>query len=160
MENARINAFATQLQIVQYRVNYFYAKGAVSYQNFGIEIGTSNEHYNQMVTAMQSVYNLSEEQAKTKLQNYKYFPKEELEKIGAEDVEIPIIINFTTRDVIGITGVKKNNVICYRLEELGESYNVEYIEPENTMPAFSLRKTIQGLNGTIYIDNITTNKKK
>ncbi len=157
MENARINAFATQLQIVQYRVNYFYAKGAVSYQNFGIEIGTSNEYYNQMVTAMQSVYNLSEEQAKTKLQNYKYFPKEELEKIGAEDVEIPIIINFTTRDVIGITGVKKNNVICYRLEELGESYNVEYIEPESTMPAFSLRKTIQGLNGTIYIDNITYN---
>ena len=146
MENARVNAFATQLQIVQYRVNYYYAKGEDAYKDFGTNITP------EIQTKIENGVGLNS------LEGYKYYDKDGLKALGVEDVDIPIIINFSTRDVIGINGVKKNGNMCYRLEELGESYNVEYVGPTNdAAPTFVVGKTINGLNATINISNITYN---
>lgn len=157
IENAKINQFATKLQIVQYRVNYYYAKGQDSYKDFGTNI---EDLADALKTKIQNAINSVEEFTGSTLEiaDYKYYDEEKLKELGIEEISIPIIINFKTRNVIGINGVKKNGVMCYSLEELGESYNIKYEGPtDNSEPTFSLEKKINGLNATINISNITYN---
>ena len=148
IRETKVNEFVGKLQIIQYKVNNLYEKGEDAYNNLGIEINSSTENYSQIITALNEVHGTSD------TTGYKYFSKENLNTIGIEDVDIPVIINFSTRDVIGIEGVKKRGTFYYRLQELKEGYNVEYTEPEIVSPEFSITKKINGLNGTISIVNL------
>ena len=152
MEDAKVNEFATQLQIVQYRVNYYYAKGQDVYKDFGTSIVETTE---ELQTKIQNAINAVGLDSSA---GYKYYDEDDLKELGVEEVNIPIIINFQTRDVIGINGVKKDGIMHYRLEELGKSYNIKYEGPtDNAEPTFSLEKKVNGLNATLTISDITYN---
>lgn len=82
---------------------------------------------------------------------FKYFSKENLKKQLELDIDDEIIVNFSTREVISLTGVRYKGKIYYTQYKLPKGQQlIQYTEQENELD-FTYSKNNQGLNSTIKV---------
>ena len=84
-------------------------------------------------------------------EGFRYFTKNDLEKIGASGIDREVIINFTTREVVDLNGVKADGSYIYRMENWNK---VEYQNPNTSAPEFSVSKKVYGITAQIQVSNI------
>lgn len=159
LEETRVVAFVGEMRIIQSRVDYIYEKIKIgegdSYLNVGTPVTSDLANFTQIQKVIDAVNANCETTGEPKktATDFQYFTVEQLKEIGIEDVEQDVLIQFATRDVISITGVKKDNVMYYRLIDLGESTYIEY-QVSTQKPTFTTKTKINELNATIVIENI------
>ena len=159
LEETRVVAFVGEMRIIQSRVDYIYEKIKIgegdSYLNVGTPVTSDLANFTQIQAVIDAVNANCETTGEPKktATDFQYFTAEQLKEIGIEDVEQDVLIQFATRDVISITGVKKDNVMYYRLIDLGESTYIEY-QVSTQKPTFTTKTKTNGLNATIVIENI------
>ena len=85
------------------------------------------------------------------MEGFRYFTKNDLEKIGASGIDREVIINFTTREVVDLNGVKADGSYIYRMENWNK---VEYQNPNTSAPEFSVSKKVYGITAQIQVSNI------
>lgn len=159
LEETRVVAFVGEMRIIQSRVDYIYEKIKIgegdSYLNVGTPVTSDLANFTQIQAVIDAVNANCETTGEPKktATDFQYFTAEQLKEIGIEDVEQDVLIQFATRDVISITGVKKDNVMYYRLIDLGESTYIEY-QVSTQKPTFTTKIKTNELNATIVIENI------
>ena len=159
LEETRVVAFVGEMRIIQSRVDYIYEKIKIgegdSYLNVGTPVTSDLANFTQIQKVIDAVNANCETTGEPKktATDFQYFTAEQLKEIGIEDVEQDVLIQFATRDVISITGVKKDNVMYYRLIDLGESTYIEY-QVSTQKPTFTTKTKTNELNATIVIENI------
>ena len=159
LEETRVVAFVGEMRIIQSRVDYIYEKIKIgegdSYLNVGTPVTSDLANFTQIQAVIDAVNANCETTGEPKktATDFQYFTAEQLKEIGIEDVEQDVLIQFATRDVISITGVKKDNVMYYRLIDLGESTYIEY-QVSTQKPTFTTKTKTNELNATIVIENI------
>ena len=159
LEETRVVAFVGEMRIIQSRVDYIYEKIKIgegdSYLNVGTPVTSDLANFTQIQKVIDAVNANCETTGEPKktATDFQYFTVEQLKEIGIEDVEQDVLIQFATRDVISITGVKKDNVMYYRLIDLGESTYIEY-QVSTQKPTFTTKTKTNELNATIVIENI------
>lgn len=159
LEETRVVAFVGEMRIIQSRVDYIYEKIKIgegdSYLNVGTPVTSDLANFTQIQKVIDAVNANCETTGEPKktATDFQYFTAEQLKEIGIEDVEQDVLIQFATRDVISITGVKKDNVMYYRLIDLGESTYIEY-QVSTQKPTFTTKTKTNELNVTIVIENI------
>lgn len=82
---------------------------------------------------------------------FRYFEKQDLEEIGVDGIDRQVIINFSTREVVDINGIKLDGIYIYRMEKWNP---VEYQNQNTEAPTFNLSKKVYGLNATIEVTDI------
>lgn len=137
LEETRKTAFISELEIIQAKVNTIYEKRKTSPEELA--------YYN---NTGQDITNVSEEKLNNALgQNskdgFRYFNSEDLKKLGLDNINQEIIINYNTREVISLTGVKVKEQTYYKLKDIPgyTAYNVEYIDKTISNPSFKVEKT-------------------
>ena len=159
LEETRVVAFVGEMRIIQSRVDYIYEKIKIgegdSYLNVGTPVTSDLANFTQIQKVIDAVNANCETTGEPKktATDFQYFTAEQLKEIGIEDVEQDVLIQFATRDVISITGVKKDNVMYYRLIDLGESTYIEY-QVSTQKPTFTTKTKTNELNVTRVIENI------
>lgn len=86
---------------------------------------------------------------------FRYFIKQDLEQIGVNGINRQIIINFTTREVLDINGLKTDEGYIYRMENWNP---VDYQNQNTEAPTFELSKMNYGLTSVIEVKNIEYKK--
>lgn len=135
IQNSKVMAFQTEMQIVQAKVNVIAEKiqtGDTYYNTVGKDITTlSGNMQNKITTALQG----------ESKDGFKYFDKEELKKIEIDGIKQRVLINFAKREVVSINGVKKEGVIYYRDDEAlaNKKYNVSYTDKNTQAPTFAIQ---------------------
>mgnify|MGYP005773878367 FL=1 len=159
LEETRVVAFVSEMRIIQSRVDYIYEKIKIGegdqYLNVGTPVTSELANFAQIQTVIDVVNANCETTGEPKktATDFQYFSVEQLKEIGIEDVEQEVIIHFATRDVISLTGVKKDNTMYYRLFDLGEGSYIEY-QVSTEKPKFTTITKTTGLRATISIENI------
>lgn len=86
-------------------------------------------------------------------ENYLYFDKDALEGIlGIKKLDQEILINFSTREVISLKGIKVDNQIYYRQYDLpyGDKI-IEYADTENNKLSIEIKKKMYGLTAKLIV---------
>ena len=135
MDNTKVTAFQSEMQIIQARVDIAYQEiksGDTYYDNVGKEISSLSPSLQASIrTALQGESS----------SGFKYFDKEELKKINVEGTKQQVVIHFGKREVVSITGVRKKGNIYYRDDEnLNNSrYQVDYQNKNLKGPTFEAK---------------------
>ncbi len=71
------------------------------------------------------------------------FHGKDLKLLDLDNISQEVIINYDTREVISLTGIKINEVMYYKLKDIPGyvGYNVEYTDVNNQAPTFELEIT-------------------
>ena len=123
LRTAQKNAFISEMEMVQAKVNVIYEKMQNNTQDI--------EYYNSLG---QDVSVLGEETlikilGDSSRDGFKYFSKEDLKNLELEDINQEVIINFSTREVISTRGIKIGGVMYYKLSNIPnyKGHNIDYI---------------------------------
>ena len=122
-----------QMKVMQSEVNSWYENqkdGDKTEWNKGLLLSSSGKE-TQCITAYNSAKdnNLNGSDI-GKIADFKYFSKEIIKNdLDIEGIDYDFMINLTTRCVILVDGIEKDEKIYYSLGEIsGEQYNVDYTE--------------------------------
>ena len=143
-KDAKVQKFIAEMQLVQAKVE----------ELASIEEEFDDEKYSP--TQYSSIINAaSQEVVDTDVENYKYFSKESLKAQLDIDVDSDVLINFTTREVISIDGVKYKGQIYYTIYKLSEGQkvlqNTENIRSISGFTENSITTEYYGLNCELTI---------
>lgn len=146
---SKVNAFVTEMQLIQSKVDEIKnTKTIDELLQLGTEVNSSNA-----INEAFSNNEISSNDAST----YRYFTKEMLlEVFDIEDAYDDIMINFTTREVVSVRGIEYEGNQYYTQYKLpnGQTIINNSISTSRDL-TFALRTSINGLNCTITIDNIS-----
>lgn len=123
IDSSKVTTFIARLKMMQAEVNVIYEKikaGDTSYLDYGASLGLlSQEKYDQIVN------NALKGRSEEELAKFKYYSSSELKKMGINDIDEEMLINFTTNEVVSVNGVKDRNGTYYKLSDFKqEGYNV------------------------------------
>ena len=108
-----IKKFNDELKIIQARVDILYEQiklGEKEEKNFG------GHSYEEMKGVMERTFNNLNDKTITK-EDYWYYTKQNLKKyLAIDDVNQSVLINWKTRDIISVEGIKIDGVRYYRYE--------------------------------------------
>lgn len=160
IDNTRREIALAKIQLIQEKVNIVSQKILNKDSSYvdddgNIIIGQNINNISDSETITQidniiTTLNISEEDA------YKYFDSTNMSQLGLEDLEDKILVNFNTREVILIEGIKYEDNIYYRLEDISDKvYNVAYENKNTTMPDFSVVTQYLANSCKIIIKDIT-----
>ena len=137
LEETRKTAFISELEIVQAKVNTIHEKMKTNTKDL--------EYYN---NTGQDITNVSGEKLTNVLggnskDGFRYFNSEDLKNLGLDNIKQEVIINYNTREVISLTGIKVKGQTYYKLKDIPgyTAYNVEYIDKTVSNPSFKIEKT-------------------
>lgn len=127
-------AFISEMEIIQSKVNNIYEKRKLSqedkkyYDNLGQEL------------SVLGVETLAKILGDSSPAGFKYFSKEDLKNLELENITQDVIINFDTREVISINGIKIDETMYYKLKDVPNytGYNVDYVEKNIQAPSFDV----------------------
>lgn len=127
-------AFISEMEIIQSKVNNIYEKRKLSqedkqyYDNLGQELS---------VLEAETLYKILGDSS---VDGFKYFSKEDLKNLELENITQGVIINFDTREVISVNGIKIDDTMYYKLKDIPNytGYNVEYVEKNTQAPSFDI----------------------
>lgn len=144
MESSRVTRFDSELRIIHTKVNE-----VVEAKHTQEEINSIGQDISELDSTIQTKISTALEGSSA--DGFKYFNKNDLETLGVADVDREVIINFTTKEVVDINGVKSEGNYIYRLKGWN---NVEYQNKNTEAPEFSLTKKVYGLNATVQVADI------
>ena len=126
IDSNKVMAFIQELKIVQSEVNVIVEKqkqGDTSYDAIGIEISRLDTE-----TMTKLVKGPLKGKTAEEIIDFKYYRVSDLQQMGIENVNQPVLINLKTREVISVNGIEDAGKMCYKLEDFpSESYNVQEI---------------------------------
>lgn len=153
LRTAQKNAFISEMEMVQAKVNVIYEKMQNNTQDI--------EYYNSLG---QDISVLGDETLIKILGNssrdgFKYFSKEDLKNLELEDINQEVIINFSTREVISTRGIKIGGVMYYKLSNIPnyKGHNIDYINKNTEAPTFEVEQTKLESGWKFTIKNIKYN---
>ena len=153
LRTAQKNAFISEMEMVQAKVNVIYEKMQNNTQDI--------EYYNSLG---QDVSVLGEETlikilGDSSRDGFKYFSKEDLKNLELEDINQEVIINFSTREVISTRGIKIGGVMYYKLSNIPnyKGHNIDYINKNTEAPTFEVEQTKLESGWKFTIKNIKYN---
>lgn len=151
-KNAKVVKFVEQMKFIQSKVDELVNKSPKEELiNMGEAI-TTDEQKN----ALSSAYK-NQEISNNDIAKYRYFSKEKiLEVFDTENIDDEIMINFETREVVSLYGIKYEEKIYYTQYKLPNGQNI--INNNNQAERalnFKLELSIDGLNSVVTISNIS-----
>lgn len=112
IELSQVATFTANMKIIQERVNVINEEielEVADYTDVGKDIDTLEQSLIQKVNIAANGIDLT---------GFKYFDENELEKILIESMDMQVLINFDTKQIISINGIEKNGNIYYTVEDL------------------------------------------
>lgn len=137
IENSSKVTFISKMEMIQAKVNSIYEERKANiekvnyYNTIGKELSEVDE------TKLNSAI------GETSRVGFRYFDSIELSKLGLDDISEEVLINYDTREVISLTGIKIDGVIYYKLKDIPyyKGYNVEYNDKNTIAPTFKVEQT-------------------
>jgi hypothetical protein len=144
IDKSRLTRFNAEMRIIHAKVNEIADQklSQEELENLGQLISTLNS------TLQTKIMNALEGQSAV---GFIYFNKTNLRNIGIDNIDRDVIINFTTREVVSLNGVKKDGTTIYRAEYL---YNVDYENANTQAPTYNIQKKMYGINAKIILTDI------
>lgn len=148
-------AFISEMEMIQAKVNTIYEKRKESTQQL--------QYYNEIGQDISKVEEskLTTVLGETPKEGFRYFSKKDLKTLELENINQEVIINYDTREVISLTGIKIKDMVYYKLKEIPnyEGYNVEYNNTNTQSPTFTVETTKIGeMEYRITLKNIVLGK--
>ena len=132
IDSNKVMAFIQELKIVQSEVNVIVEKqkqGDTSYDAIGIEVSRLDTE-----TMTKLVKGPLKGKTAEEIIDFKYYRVSDLQQMGIENVNQPVLINLKTREVISVNGIEDAGKMCYKLEDFpSESYNVQELKMIETI---------------------------
>lgn len=138
--DAKVENYITKLKVVQSKVdNLVEETDDVSSYEFipltTIEAIDANAFtiFTDVIANPQK-YNINSswnEESDKKIENYYYFDKDELEKLGLKNQDITVAINFETRNVIAKESLKLNGKVYHRQYDLSGGEKLDFTGEDN-----------------------------
>ena len=134
IQSARRTSVITELEMIQAKVDTIYEKRKINEEDIS--------YYNSLGQDISVV-----EQSKLDIvlegieqEGYRYFSKEDLNKLDLDNMQLDVIINFDTRDIASINAININNKSCYRLQDIPgyQTNKIEYINKNTEAPTFDV----------------------
>lgn len=153
-KNAQIAKFVAQMQLIQTKIDELVEENNT--ENIGETITTDETKKNIISRA----YVNEEVQSNTDeyKNKFRYISRENLElQLDIADIEDDVLVNFETREVISISGVEYDGRRYYTQYKLPNGQTLVYSEEITRNIAFGMDLSINGLNATVSINNISIN---
>jgi len=143
IEHTKMVSFVSSMQLIQKKVEKIVEEG--NYMGYGADLTTEQE------TELKNILEIED------VSNFKYFDSHSIkEQLGIENIEDEIVINFITREVISLLGFEYEGVMYYSQYNLpGGQKLVSFQDTSRTVSVGEITSTVEGLNGTITINNIS-----
>lgn len=159
LDTANKQAFISELQMIQAKVNTIYEKRKIS---------DSDKRYYDLIGRDVSYLNQTKLNAAlggTSREGFKYYMPEDLEKLDLSNITQAVLINYDTRQVISYEGLEINGKKYYKLEQLSDylGRNIIQDNPSNTeqIPSFTLESTkLETSKWKITIKNVKYSSDK
>lgn len=151
-KQARVVEYVQEMQLIQSKVDEIVVTSSKEdLLKLGTEV-TSNEQ----IDAIGSAYANGEVTSNDKT-TYRYLSKNDLNNIfSIDDSSDDVMINFATREVVSVNGVKYNEITYYTQYKLpGGQTIIINKEDNNREVSFKTELLIDGLNATVAITNIS-----
>lgn len=153
-KNTQVTKFVAQMQLIQTKIDELVEENNI--ENIGVEI-TTDEAKKSIIglayTNGEIQYNTEEYKNK-----FRYISRENLElQLDIADIEDDVLVNFETREVISISGVEYDGKRYYTQYKLPNGQTLVYSEGITRNIAFEIDLSINGLNSTVSISNISIN---
>lgn len=153
VNNAKKTAFISELEMVQAKVNTIYEKRKTStnetnyYNQLGIDATLLED--DEITTALGG----------TPKDGFRYFYASDLKAIGLDNINQQVLINYDTREVVSVTGIKIDGVMYYKLKDIPNysGYNVEYENTNTQAPTFTVEVTKSSSSYQVTLKNIVYN---
>lgn len=151
--HSQVNKFVTQMQLLQAKVDDLVdSKTTEELNNMGLQSVTTQEQINAITNAFKQ-----EEITTADTSKYKVFTSDKiLEILDVEYVENDIMVNFETREIVDAIGVEYEDTTYYTQYKLPGGQTI--INGGNSVSrdlSFNMETSIDGLNSTIIINNIS-----
>ena len=128
IKQAKLNAFTTELEVMQVKVNELYdeySSGNNEVLDYGKDLSLSGGQADKVLTS--SVSGITDNKA-----DYRYYDKTTIDALKLEGIDSEFFVNVKTRSVVSYNGMEYEGVTYYTLEQLPQGlYNVNY-EDRNT----------------------------
>lgn len=146
--------FVSRMQLIQAKIDDLVRKKDFDFNKYGEAISDTKQ--SSIITKARENKEILEAAETDK---FRYFSKENLKDQLDIDIEDEIIVNFSTREVISLTGVRYKGKIYYTQYKLPKGQQlVQYTEQENELD-FEYSKKNEGLNVIIKITPTRNGKK-
>ena len=132
IRSAKLEAFTTEMKIMQTQVNELYekSKNDDGIINLGKDLSSVSSQANKVFTENESGI--------TDKEGYRYFDKETIKDLNIDGVEGEFFVNISKRSVVSYYGFEYEGKNYYTLEQLPNGlYNVDYIE-NSEKPTFEV----------------------
>ena len=133
IKQAKLNAFTTELEVMQVKVNELYdeySSGNNEVLDYGKDLSLSGGQADKVLTS--SVSGITDNKA-----DYRYYDKTTIDALKLEGIDSEFFVNIKTRSVVSYNGMEYEGVTYYTLEQLPQGlYNVTYEDRNTGKPTF------------------------
>ena len=135
IKQAKLNAFTTELEVMQVKVNELYdeySSGNNEVLDYGKDLSLSGGQADKVLTS--SVSGITDNKS-----DYRYYDKTTINALKLEGIDSEFFVNVKTRSVVSYNGMEYEGVTYYTLEQLPQGlYNVNYEDRNTGKPTFEL----------------------
>lgn len=151
IENSKMVSFVSYMQTIQKKVDFI--AEYENYSKYGVELTSDNRGL------LQDILNSENETFKTTIDSthLRYFDSSHIASdLEIENIDDEIIVDFNTREVISLNGIKYENKMYYTQYYLpgGQALEQQTEEVTRTVSFGDITSNIDGLNATFTITNI------
>ncbi len=151
IKSAKRTAFITEMEMIHEKVNTIYEKRKLNEEDI--------TYYNSLgqVVSRVDASKLKEILKGQSSMGYLYFSKEDLKKLDLDNISQDVIINFTTRDVVSVTGIEIDGNTYYKLLDIPNysGQKIEYVNKNTEAPTFDVEVNKLVGSWQIVLKNIT-----
>ena len=152
IDNSRLMTFVSYMQTIQAKVNLI--AEYEDYSNYGVALSNANK------STLQTILSSENESFVTTIDSsyLRFFDSSHIASdLGVENINEEIVVDFNTREVISLKGIKHEGKMYYTQYNLpGGQTLVQQIEDINrTVSIGNIVSNIDGLNSTFTIEDIS-----
>ena len=148
--DAKLTQYVARMNMIQSRVNVAYIdikNENKSVDDYGVSADNVTGSIKNKISNIIPGGNLSD---------YRYLSKTDVKQdLELENVNVEVIVNFDTREIYSLEGIKYDGVMYYNQYKLPNGqYNIDFENKNEEAPDFNLSKRNYGLYSYIDVDNI------
>lgn len=155
VNNTKKTAFITELEIIQEKVNTIYEKRKLNEENIDIydTAGKDASYVGQTI-----LNRVLKGKSST---GYRYFSSDDLEQLDLSNISQEVIINFSTRDVVSLSGIEIDGIMYYRLVDIPDysGQKIEFVDSNTYAPTFTVEINTLANSWQVVLNNIVYNSK-
>ena len=148
--DAKLTQYVARMNMIQSRVNVAYIdvkNENKSVDDYGVSADNVTGSIKNKISNIIPGGNLSD---------YRYLSKTDVKQdLELENINVDVVVNFDTREIYSLEGIKYNGVMYYNQYKLPNGqYNIDFENKNEEAPEFNLSKRNYGLYSYIDVDNI------